>query len=282
MSQAITQGQEENIGNVILHHVSNSEGAVHPALDFYFFGVHMPVSKHVVMLWVAALVVFVVFYLVSRVYRKEEYPIPRGFVNAVESLVEYVRTQVVIPNIGVEHSKIWLPVILTFFFFILTANGLGLIPIFDFMPGGSTATGNFNVTAGLATVTFFCIIVAGSIAHGFLGHWKNFAPGGHPFLVYFILVPVEIIAMFVKPFALTMRLAANMTGGHIAILSILSFIFVFSDMFGPAVGIMVGSFVSVPLSAAISMLEIIIVLIQAYVFTLLSAMFIGMAIHTHH
>jgi F-type H+-transporting ATPase subunit a len=102
-------------------------------------------------------------------------------------------------------------------------------------------------------------------------------------LIYVILIPIEIIGMLVRPFALTMRLAANMTGGHIAILAILSFVFLFTEMFGRAIaGIGVGLLVSVPLAVGISGLEIIVVLVQAYVFTLLSAVFIGMAIHIHH
>ena len=269
----------DEIGPMILRHVSNSDPIVLlPSL----FGINLSITKHVIMIWVTAVIVFTVFYVASRRYRGEEYPIPRGFLNALEATVEFVRNQVVVPNVGSRYADTWSPLILSFFFFILTANALGLIPIFDLLPGGSTATGNFNVTAGLATVTFFSIIVAGSLAHGFLGYWRQLAPKGHPFPVYLILVPIEIIAMFVKPFALTMRLAANMTGGHIAILSIMSFIFVFGEMFHPWVGITVGALVSVPLSAAISALEIIIVLIQAYVFTLLSAIFIGMAIQTEH
>jgi F-type H+-transporting ATPase subunit a len=197
----------------------------------------------------------------------------------------------------------WTPLILTFFFFILSANAIGLVPIFDLVAvldrfvlhtgsesfvnrlihGGTTATANFNVTAGLATVTFLAIIVAGSKAHGFVTHWKNIVPHGlHP-LIYILLIPIEIIGMFVRPFALTMRLAANMTGGHIAILSILSFVFLFTEMFARAIaGIGVGLIVSIPLAVGISALEIIVVLVQAYVFTLLSAVFIGMAIHVHH
>ncbi|MFQ6676356.1 MAG: F0F1 ATP synthase subunit A [Fidelibacterota bacterium] len=269
----------DRIGETILHHVSDSEPII--ALPTVF-GINLSVTKHVIMLWVAAAVVFVLFAVVGRIYRRETYPVPSGLANLVEGMVEYIRTQVILPNVGTAYARVWSPLILTFFFFILVANGLGLVPLFDLLPGGSTATGNFNVTAGLATVTFFSIILAGSFAHGFGGYWRSLAPKGHPFPVYFVLVPIEIVAMFVKPFALTMRLAANMTGGHIAILSIMSFIFVFADIFRPEVGLAVGAFVSVPLSAAVSALEIIIVLIQAYVFTLLSAIFIGMAIHIEH
>jgi F-type H+-transporting ATPase subunit a len=147
--------------------------------------------------------------------------------------------------------------------------------------GGTTATGNFNVTAALATITFFTIIIAGARAHGFVKHWKNMVPHGLPLPVTLFLIPIEIMGMFVRPFALTMRLAANMTGGHIAILAILSFVFIFNVQFGAAAGMGIGVF-SLVLAALISALEIIVVLVQAYVFTLLSAVFIGMAIHAHH
>jgi F-type H+-transporting ATPase subunit a len=149
--------------------------------------------------------------------------------------------------------------------------------------GGSTPTSNFNVTAGLAAITFGAIIAAGSKAHGFIQHWKNIVPHGLAWPLYFLLVPIEVIGMLVKPFALTMRLAANMTGGHIAILAILSFVFLFTEMFRSSLaGVAVGLAVSVPLAVGISGLEIIVILVQAYVFTLLSAVFIGMAIHVHH
>ena len=149
--------------------------------------------------------------------------------------------------------------------------------------GGTTATGNYNVTAALATVTFFAIIVAGARAHGFVQHWVNMVPKGMPWPIYFLLIPIEIMGMFVRPFALTMRLAANMTGGHIALLAILSFVFIFAELFGRAIaGVGVGLLLSVPLAVGISALEIIVVLVQAYVFTLLTAVFIGMAIHAHH
>jgi len=148
--------------------------------------------------------------------------------------------------------------------------------------GGVTATGNFNVTAALAVITFFTILIAGTRAHGFINHWKNLVPPGLAWPVYIILIPIEIIGMFVKPFALTMRLAANMTGGHIAILAILSFMAIFAEMFNSAITGMGVALFSVPLATAISGLEIIVVLVQAYVFTLLSAVFIGMAINVHH
>jgi F-type H+-transporting ATPase subunit a len=144
--------------------------------------------------------------------------------------------------------------------------------------GGSTSTGNFNVTAGLATISFVAIISAGTMAHGFVRHWLNMIPKGVPWPLYFLLIPLEFLGMLVRPFALTMRLAANMTGGPI-----LSFVFIFAELSGLAVvGIGTGVAFAVPLAVGISGLEMIVVLVQAYVFTLLSAVFIGMAIHSHH
>ena len=253
------------------------------------------------MLWIVAAALLVVVTWTVRRYIRQDRLVPSGFMNALEFVVEYVRDEVVRPNVGDRWVNTWTPLVLTLFLFILAANMIGLVPIFDAIAllnhtvlhlpedsfltqmthGGTTATGNFNVTAGLATVSFFAIIIAGTRAHGFVKHWKNLIPPGVPVFVYPILIPIEILGMFVRPFALTMRLAANMTGGHIAILAILSFVFIFAEQFGPGAGIGIGLF-SVTTASAISVLEVIVVFVQAYVFTLLTAVFIGMAIHAHH
>jgi F-type H+-transporting ATPase subunit a len=215
--------------------------------------------------------------------------------------VEFVRDNVARPNLGAKWSALWTPLLLTFFVFILGANLIGLFPIFEVLGlidhtvlhtsehsflkrlvhGSATATGNPNVTAGLAVISFFAIITAGVRAHGFVGHWANLVPRGLPKPIYVLLIPMEIVGMFVRPFALTARLAANMTGGHIALLAITSIVFMAGQL-GAAAGIGVGLFFSVPLNVGILGLELIVVLVQAYVFTLLSAVFIGMAIHAHH
>jgi F-type H+-transporting ATPase subunit a len=290
-------------GRTIIEHVSNSSRE-HPLIQLpTILGIDLSVTKHVLMLWLVAAIVLVIVTWTVRRYLRQERLIPSGFMNALEFVVEFVRDSIVQPNVGRKWVLTWTPLVLTFFIFILSANAIGLIPIFDvvglldryvlhtgehsfvkqLLHGGTTATANFNVTAALATVTFGAIIVAGTLAHGFVKHWKNMVPHGLPGFVYLILIPIEILGMFVRPFALTMRLAANMTGGHIAILAILSFVFLFTELFGRAVaGIGVGLAVSVPLAVGISALEILVVLIQAYVFTLLTAVFIGMAIHVHH
>ena len=303
VEEAAAEAAEKfNSGELVIEHVSNSSVA-HPLIHLpTIFGINLSVTKHVFMLWLVAAIVLVVVTWVVRRYIKQEHPVPSGMMNAVEAFVEYIRESVVRPNVGDKWVNTWTPLILTIFFFILVANGIGLIPLFDFVAvidrfflhspegsfiagvvhGGTTATGNFNVTAALAVITFFAIIIAGSKAHGFIKYWKNIVPHGLNPFIYVLLIPIEIISMFVKPFALTMRLAANMTGGHIAILAILSFVFLFAEMTGRAlIGISVG-IGSVLLATGISALEIVIVLVQAYVFALLSAVFIGMAINVHH
>jgi F-type H+-transporting ATPase subunit a len=288
-------------GKTIIEHVSNSS-IDHPLIHLpTVMGIDFSVTKHVLMLWLVAGLIFLVVTMAVRRYLSQERLIPSGFMNALEAGVDFVRESIVRPNVGDKWVDTYTPLLLTLFLFILGANAIGLIPVFDVLAllnhtvihaaedsfftrvthGGVTATGNFNVTAALATITFFTIIIAGARAHGFVKHWKNMVPHGLPLPVTLFLIPIEIMGMFVRPFALTMRLAANMTGGHIAILAILSFVFIFNVQFGAAAGMGIGVF-SLVLAALISALEIIVVLVQAYVFTLLSAVFIGMAIHAHH
>jgi F-type H+-transporting ATPase subunit a len=294
-----------NAGETIIAHVANSSHE-HALIHLpTVLGIDFSVTKHVLMLWLVAAVVFLIVTALVRRYIRQpaDRLVPSKPMSGLEAIVEFVRDSIALPNVGRKWVRTWTPLLLTFFLFILGANLVGLIPIFDaiglinhgllhlpeesfvsrVIHGGTTATGNFNVTAALATITFLAIIVAGTMAHGFVHHWKNLAPKGLAWPLYFILIPIEILGMFVRPFALTMRLAANMTGGHIALLSILSFVFIFAEMFGRATaGIGVGVVLSLPLAVGISALEIIVVLVQAYVFTLLTAVFIGMAIHAHH
>jgi F-type H+-transporting ATPase subunit a len=300
-SQAAEKAQGGfNAGDVIIGHVSNATD--HPLIHLpKVFGIDMSVTKHVFMIWLVSITLFVVITAVVRRYVSSGRLVPKGAENALEIVVTFVREGVARPSIGGKWIDTWTPLLLTFFFFILGANAIGLLPIFDVLGlvdhylihspehsflknlihGSSTATGNYNVTAGLAMVSFFAIIAAGTMAHGFIKHWMNLAPAGHPWPLYILLIPLEFTSMLVRPFALTMRLAANMTGGHIAILAIMSVIFIFAEAYSPALGMTLGV-PSVILSSLISALEIIVVIVQAYVFTLLTAVFIGMAIHAHH
>jgi len=294
-----------NAGEVILEHVSNSS-LDHPILHLpHIAGINFSVTKHVMMLWLVAGAVFLVITLATRRYLSQERRVPTGFMNALEWLVQAIRDSIVLPNVGAKFVNTWTPLILTLFVFILVSNAIGLIPIFEVLGlvdryvlsnaadseslinsvlhGGTTVTANYNVTAALAIITFGSIIVAGTMAHGFVAHWKNLVPSGLAWPIYILLIPIELMGMIVKPFALTMRLAANMAGGHIAILSILSLVFIFNQVFeSAALGTGVGVVVAMPLAVGISALEIIVVMVQAYVFTLLTSVFIGMAINVHH
>ena len=302
----------DQVGPNIIHHVSNTfseTDAFHPIISLpTVFGVNLSVSKHVLMLWIVSFLLILTIILPVRKFIRSKKRVPSGWVNAIEAIAKFIRDAIALPNIGEKWILTWAPLLMTFFFFILYSNGIGMVPIFDvlglinrfvigvppdahgthsgnvindMLHGGVTATGNFNVTGALATVTFFSIMIAGTLAHGFLQHWKNLVPHGLPIPVYFLLIPIEIMGLFVKPFALTMRLAANMTGGHVALLALLSLMAIFGELFGTSVGIGVAS-IAIPMAVAVAALEIIVVLVQAYVFTLLTAVFIGMAIHVHH
>ena len=292
----------EQVGPNIIHHVSNSDIS-HPIIHFpKLFGIDFSVTKHVFMLWLVAIILATVIIIPIQKYIKSNGKDKSRWMIMIEYITEFIRNAISSLNVGPKWVMTWTPLFLTFFFFILFANGIGLVPIFDtiglidrfilktqsnsfinnLLHGGVTATGNFNVTAGLATVTFFSIIIAGTKKHGFIKHWKNLVPHGLAWPIYIILIPIEIMGLIVKPFALTMRLAANMTGGHIALLALLSLMAIIGEMFhSAAIGIGVAA-VSVPMSVAIFGLEIIVVLVQAYVFTLLTAVFVGMAINVHH
>ena len=295
----------EQVGPNIIHHVSNSDIS-HPIIHLpTLYGINFSVTKHVFMLWLVTILIGIAVIIPVRRFLAGGRPVPTGWMNALETIVQFIRDSIVKPNVGPKWVMTWTPLVLTFFFFILFANGIGMIPIFDvlgafnrfllgvpvsdshnvvngILHGGVTVTGNFNVTAGLATITFFSIIIAGALAHGFLNHWKNLVPHGLAWPVYIILIPIEIMGLFVKPFALTMRLAANMTGGHIALLALLSLMAIFGEMFHSTAAGLGVAFVAIPIAVAISALEIIVVLVQAYVFTLLTAVFVGMAINVHH
>tara|TARA_B100000131_G_scaffold309840_1_gene340817 strand:- start:1912 stop:2814 length:903 start_codon:yes stop_codon:yes gene_type:complete len=278
-------GEFTGWGDAILHHVADSK-------SINFYGIQ--ISKHIIMLLISAFVTILLSLLATNKYRKNINAKPSGLSQIFEILMDFINKEIVVPNIGKNYTKTWTPVAMTFFVFILTCNLLGLIPFFEFIKigggGGSTATGNFGVTLGLATITFFAIIIAGVKKHGFIGHWKNMVPGGVPAPVLIILIPIEIIGMFVKPFALIMRLGANMTAGHIGMVAIFALPIILGNgiagqtdptVFNYPIGFFAG-FIAILLNTAIYGLEIIVSLVQAYVFTLLSCVFIGMAIHADH
>src|SRR5690606_2365787 len=194
---------------------------------------------------------------------------PTGFQNALEPVINFIKDEVAKPNLGHKYMR-FMPLLLTMFFFIWINNLLGLLP------GGAHFTGNIAVTACLALIAFIVMIVNGN--KHFWGHLFN--PPGVPLGVKFLLVPIEIISLFIKPVALMIRLFANMLAGHIIILSVISMIFIFGAL-SEAVG---WAFVPVSLAFTIFMffLELLVAAIQAFIFTNLTAVFIGQAIEEGH
>jgi F-type H+-transporting ATPase subunit a len=236
--------------------------------------IDMSPTKHVIMLLVAALLCLLIMIpaALSNERQTAHKGHAKGFAGAIESLVLFIRNEVVLPNVG-HHGDAYVPFAMTLFFFILFANLLGLIPY------GSTATGNISVTATLAILSFIVIEVAGMKALG-KGYWKTiiYWPSDQHLAIKlpmtFIMTPIEIIGKFTKPFALAIRLFANMTAGHVVLLALISLIFTFGSFYVAAAPIAMG--------VAISMLELFVALLQAYIFTLLSSVFIGLIRESAH
>ena len=280
LNLVVSADNDAPFGDVLLHHVTNDQSTVY--LPIEIGGIDLSITKHVILIWsIAALVIGLTLLGTAR-YRKNKNALPSKFSGLFEILIDFIKKEMVIPNIGKNYAITWTPLIATFFIFILFSNFLGLIPFLEYLPGGSgTITGNFAVTAALSLITFIAIIIAGSMKHGFIGHWKNMIPGGLPAPVLLILIPVEIMGMFIKPLALLLRLGANMTAGHIGMVAIFGLPILIGASMGEGIGFGVG-FVSVILNTALYFLEMIVCLVQAYVFSLLSSVFIGMAIHAEH
>jgi len=235
--------------------------------------IDLSVTKHLVFALLASGILLTIFLQLATRYKRGigRTSAPRGlFQNLFETLVIFVRDDIAIPNLGKAHYQRFLPYLLTAFFFILTCNLLGLVPF------GATATSNLNITAVLAAFTFILTQVNGS-----KDHWRHvFWPPGMPVAVKLLLIPTEIMGLFTKPIALAIRLFANRTAGHLVILSLIGMIFTFTQLFGEAVGYGVVP-VSLGFTLFVMCLEILIAFIQAYIFTILSALFIGMAIADH-
>ena len=270
-------------GSILLHHVVNDVNKVY--VPIHIGGLDLSITKHVILiLAIGGLITALAIFATSK-YRNNDHRVPSKFSGLFEILVDFINKDMVIPNIGKKYALTWTPLIATFFLFILLSNFIGLVPFLaeEFFPGGSsTITGNITITAGLALITFFAIIIAGTMKHGFIGHWKNMIPGGVPKPVLLILIPVEIMGMIIKPLALMLRLGANMTAGHIGMVAIFGLpLLMIRGGFSEGIGLTVGG-VAILLNTAIFFLEMIVCMVQAYVFSLLSAVFICMAIHAEH
>lgn len=244
------------------------EGAEAP-LDF-------SITKNVFALMVVALVFLLIFMAVAKSYKRREGQAPKGLQSVVEPLIVFIRDDIAKSSIGEKKYKKYVPFLLTVFFFIFISNLMGLIPIF---PAGANLTGNLAITAVLALFTFVITTFSGNKSY-----WQHiFNTPGVPWWLKFpvpLMPIVELTGVFIKPFVLMVRLFANILAGHIIILGFVSLIFIFG-----AINVYVGygvSIVSVLFSLFLSVLEILVALIQAYVFTLLSALYFGAAVEEHH
>ncbi len=273
----------EGGGDIIMPHITDSRHLEIPWFNSHFakavelphwppihiggFTIDLSPTKHVVMLFVAAVLCCLVLITAARSHRRTATAgrAPKGVANGIEAMVLYMRNEIIMPNVG-PHGNAFVPYLLTLFFFILFANTLGLIPY------GATATGNIAVTATLAIISFIVIEIAGmrALGKGYLGtivYWPHDMSLPMKMGLTIILTPVEIIGKFTKPFALAIRLFANMTAGHVVVLAFIGMIFTF------------GSWVVAPLpfimAVAIMLLEILVSFIQAFIFTLLTSVFIG-------
>jgi F-type H+-transporting ATPase subunit a len=284
------QGGEINIGEIVLHHTADAysidfyplgklEWHKWPDLHIGNFAVNLTPTKHVVFMVIAAVLVFLVMKLAGMALARQRAgeKAPRGFAAAMEGLVLFVRDEIAIANIGHDGAK-FAPLIMTLFFFILFANLLGLLP------WGASPTGNIAVTGALALLVFLTIEIGGFLKLGPKGYMRSIFPkvpglGGTGGVVMSVaMAPIEIIGKLVKPFALAVRLFGNMTAGHFVILSLFGIVFLFGNLGVWSYGI---AGVTVLLVVGIMLLELFVAFLQAYVFALLSAVFIGLMQHEH-
>ncbi|HOW28343.1 MAG TPA: F0F1 ATP synthase subunit A [Elusimicrobiota bacterium] len=248
-----------NFVELLEHHILN-----HTLSRWTLGGLSLPLSKHLLMLWISGVLAVLLFVPVAQLNRKG---VRNTAVSLVEMFVLFIRDEIVLPNMG-AHGLKYLPYMLTLFFFILLCNLLGMVP------WGSTATGNISVTASLAICTFLLINFAGIREFGVVHYVKNIVPSGLPLWLVPIMYPIELLGLVTKSFALCIRLFANMIAGHIVILSFLGLIFLFgSVLIAP---------VAVAAAVGLSLLEIFVAFLQAYIFTLLTSIFVGAAVHPQH
>jgi F-type H+-transporting ATPase subunit a len=288
------EAEPHDVGGFIMHHVSDSNEyeleiplstgpnpvlhlprilidlkpgacqAEHPSL---FEGcLDLSITKHVMMMWIASILLLLVAITFS--HRNKAQLVPRGAMpNLIEMLVLFVRDEIAVKTIGKEFGPRYVGYLISAFFFILFLNLLGLIP------GMATATGNIGVTLAMALCTFFITQFAAIRAAGLKTYLKHLT-GGVAWWLWVIMIPVEVLGLFTKPFALTMRLFANMVAGHIVIFFLLGLIFIMKNAAVAAV--------SVPFAIGIYFLELFVAFLQAYIFTMLSGLFIGMGVAIAH
>jgi F-type H+-transporting ATPase subunit a len=271
-----------NLSEFIMHHIVDShEWPILPGVE-----IHLPsfLSLHVLMLLIGAVFTF----LLARTAAKRVGLLPGSPLgHIVEVLLLYIRDEVARPNIGKKDGDKWVPFLATFFFFIMVLNLMGLVPLF------AGATADISVTLALALLVFVTFNAAGMVRNGPFHYLKNLIPSGVPLWVLPILAPIEIISIFIRAFSLTIRLFANMAAGHIMILVITGLITILSPMVSHSLQSMLGSgsdSVAVAMMAPLPLAFLLFVLVikvgvcilQAFVFTFLSSLYIGGALHQEH
>jgi F-type H+-transporting ATPase subunit a len=266
---------DEESGKALLCH----EGQIYHASrhdvirnGFSFSWFDFSITKNVATLFITALIMIFLFMSVAGAYRRRAGLEPRGLQNFMEPLIEFVRDDIAIPNLGDRAPK-YLPYLMVVFFFIWIANMLGQLPFI----GNPNLTGNITVTLVLSLITFVLTNINGS-----KDYWVHtLTAPGTPFLVKLILVPIEILGVFTKPFALMIRLFANISAGHIIVMSLVSLIFVFGNVGQSLPGSIGGAALAVPFVIFMGLIELLVAFLQAFIFTMLSALFIGLATETH-
>lgn len=269
------EAEKESMYDIVMHHLTDhviSTGFIGKINDQYLstklFGIFdMRITRWVIMMWIAALLCLIVFIPIAKKLKKAKNGSRSKWVNLWEVLISFVHDEVVEPNFDHHYVKKAMPYFCSIFFFVLFCNLLGMIP------GMSTATGNLAVTGGLAVLTLAGMIGVGMIKQGPFGYWAGLVPHGVPAFVIPLMFPIEIIGLFIKPFALTIRLFANMTAGHVVIIIFLYLVMMFQS-YWVGIGSVTGSLM-------IYLLELLVAFIQAYIFAVLSAMFIGSSMHAH-
>jgi F-type H+-transporting ATPase subunit a len=246
--------------------IVNAEGAIDEAANAKLLD--LSITKNVASLFVSVFILLLVILTAANSYKKTGVTnAPKGVQSFLEPIVLFVRDEVAVPNIGKERAGKFMPFLLTVFFLILVNNFLGLIPFF---PGGANVSGNIAFTMTLAVCVFIVVNLSGNKSY-----WEHifWMPGMHWAMKLF-LAPIELIGIFTKPISLMIRLFANITAGHILVLSLICLIFIFKTVMASAVAI--------PFAVFISTIELLVAFLQAFIFTMLSAMYIGMATEEHH
>lgn len=259
----------DEAGNLLMEHVLDGHTwEVLPFVpkiemhDIVIGPVTIPVTRHVVMMCFTAVLLIVVM---AAAFAKPR-AVPNRLGMAIEPIVFFVRDALIVPSMGEELAQKWLPFFYTLFFFLLASNMLGLIPLFP------TVTGNLSITSALAIISFFSIVIQGMLKRGFVGFFTNMVPEGIPGPIAIFIFCIEVITLFIRSAVLAIRLFANMIAGHFVIFSLLMIMI----LVHPAAGV-----VSIPMALFIDLLEVLVAIIQAVVFTMLTAIYIGMASNHH-